>query len=92
MNPHHCKVVRELFFILLFTVLLTGCVANTVHKEKTTIRSPDPELRSLAKDLIKWIGENSDYEVGSYLSNPPEVSFCKRKQKNSIRKSDNHCA
>ena len=61
---------------LLFTAISSACVAGNARAEDTGEPAGESGLRPLVTDLIRWIGDNSAYEVENYLETPPQISFC----------------
>ena len=38
--------------------------------------SPPHEYTPLIRELVKWIGDHTEYDISRTLNEPPEVSFC----------------
>jgi len=68
--------LKYVFAAVMLGPLGSNGVADNGSKD-TALRDPsEAELRPLVVELIGWIGEHSDYEVGTLHENPPKISFC----------------
>jgi len=39
------------------------------------VDSDEVRLREVARELLRWIGDNSGYDTARFVANPPKISF-----------------
>ena len=62
-----------------FGLALATGPANAALAEPAVVSTADAlPIKALKISLLEWIGENSDYDVSSIITNPPVVHFCER--------------
>lgn len=75
-SPSRGPLFRTLLLVIFLIVTWNACSADERAPAAVAGEPTQSELRPLVVNLLRWIGEHSDYKVDAFVKNPPKISFC----------------